>query len=175
VISIAVIRVWIRCEECGCTWRDKPASLVLRRLFGRPLRWFARRSQSGHVATEEVSAAAGTPMPPAQARRGRALASPLSSEDLERWFEGCDRDFTPQARVSPSVNDWLLSDPFAPPAEQPAGREHGWVPPSRPTMQGTFVERLDALHSGLVRLETFVLKCSREEEASARRLDLTHK
>ena len=48
--------------------------------------------------------------------------------------------------------DWLDNDglgaPVEQPVEQPAPPDQRWVPPSRPPVQGTFVERLDALDAG---------------------------
>jgi hypothetical protein len=168
VVSIAVVRVWIRCDECGCTWRDKPASYVLRRLFGRSFRWFTRQPRSAPVTAPELTVAADAPV----AAEPRVVSAFRRKSDLEQWFDRCDPNLEAHTPLSVSVNEWLDNDPFAPPAEQPAPRDPRWVPPPRPTMQGTFVERLDALHSGLIKLERFVHKCTREEEATAKRLEL---
>jgi hypothetical protein len=183
-VTITVMRVWIRCDACGCTWREKPAANLLRRLIGRPFDRFTRHSDSGHGTKPAAEVAVATtvergrspedaPMLPSTSPvpRGRALTPSLTVESLERWFDGCDRDFETQAHASVPVTEWLEGDPFGAPAEQPTRRDRCCVPVPRPTMQGTFVERLDALYDGLVKLESFVLKCTREEEATAKRLE----
>ncbi len=185
VVSITAFRIWIRCDRCNCTWLERPAAYLLRRLIGRLVDPFTRHSRSVDVAMppEEAGLAAaiacgrgpeGDPVTlvPAELPRGFAPPPPHTVEDVDQWFDRCEQEFGPKARVPGSVADWLESDPLEATVEQPAPPEQRWVPPLRPTMQGTFAERLDTLHDGLVKLEAFVRKCTREEEATARRLEL---
>jgi hypothetical protein len=190
VVSITALRIWIRCDRCNCTWLEKPAAYLLRRLIGWLIGPFTRRSSFGHLTmpAEEGAGAAMVPWGrgaedvsptlPADLPQGLDAAPPRIVEDLDQWLDRCEEEFGPKARVSGTVADWLDNDglgaPVEQPVEQPAPPDQRRVPPSRPPVQGTFVERLDALHDGLVKLEAFVLKCTREEEATARRLELPH-
>ena len=191
VVSITALRIWIRCDRCNCTWLEKPAAYLLRRLLGRLIDPFTRRSSPGHLTMLAEEGAPGAvvswgrggedespTLVPADLPQGLHAASPRTVEDLDQWFDRCEEAFGPKPRVSGTVADWLDNDglgaPVEQPVEQPAPPDRRWVPPSRPPVQGTLVERLDALHDGLVKLEAFVLKCRREEEATARRLELPH-
>jgi hypothetical protein len=191
VVSITAFRIWIRCDRCNCTWLEKPAAYLLRRLTGRLIAPFTRRPSLSHLTMPVEESAADAMVPwgrraedvaaalvPADLPQGLEATSPRTVEDLDQWLDRCEDEFGPKARVSVTVADWLDNDglgaPVQQPVEQPAPPDRRWVPPSRPPVQGTFVERLDALHDGLVKLEAFVLKCRRQEETTARQLELPH-
>ena len=131
-------------------------------------------------ASRDVAVPAGPIEVPPTAHRSPSPPAPRAAErsatDIEEWLRRDPLDAAPRGSRG-QVEDWLTSDPFAG-VEHPAARDVSeWLPvppvvreaPAAAAVPppATLLERLDVFHQGLVRLEQFVARAAKLEEAAA--------
>jgi hypothetical protein len=155
------LRAWLHCGSCNHLWKTSGIRLLCRWITGGTMP--APVSALDVPGDRVVNAPADVPREvPADVPTPRPV-----DPAIEQWLCQASDDTRPGTGLS--VSDWLEAEPLGQPAQPPQVVDKGYFLPPRPSAPApaTLGERLDTFYDGLVRLEEFVKRCAREEEAVA--------
>lgn len=152
VTAAMPLRAWLHCGACNHLWKMSGVTLLCRWIAGGNMNKSAERARE---VPEDMPVAA--PLV--------ATVDPA----IEHWL--CQGSDETRHATDVSVSEWLDSDPLAQSAREPEMPGEEYFLPSLPkpaaAAQATLGERLDTFYDGLTRLEEFVKRCARQEEALA--------
>ncbi len=163
VTAAMPLRAWLHCGSCNHLWKMPGPRLLCRWIGGGT---FQKTADAAREAPIDLPA----DVPPTR----------TTDPAVERWL--CEESENTRHPAEITVSQWLESDPMGQPAvacdaiassrgtQAEVLNEQYFLPPtSRPSASAptTLGERLDTFYDGLTRLEEFVKRCVREEQALA--------